>query len=77
MIEQNSFYIAFVLSFILAFVYVNKTKILKLISVILFAVLLLCDAMFSNYTNVTICFNIIYLIAIFLLLRRLNASANS
>lgn len=77
MIEQNSFYIAFVLSFILAFVYANKTKILKLISVILFAVLLLCDAVFSNYTNVTICFNIIYLIAIFLLLRRLNASANS
>lgn len=77
LLEQNAFYIAFVLSFILSFIFAKKTKFLKLISVILFVILLLCDAIYSHYTGVTIAFNMIYLFAIFVLLRGFNASANS
>ena len=74
-LEQTSFYIAFVLSFILAFVI--NIKILRTISLVLLVILLVCDALFSHYTTITIAFNIIYLIAIFMILRSFNASANS
>lgn len=70
--EQNFFYVIFIISFILSFIFHKKQKILNYFSIALLVILLLCDLIFSYYSIVTISFNIMWIIFIVFFVRRKN-----
>lgn len=63
-LEQIAFYIVFIVSIILSFIFAKKEKILYLVSMFILFILVVVDLVFSSLNLVVICFDITALIMI-------------